>query len=140
MIERIVDYSDGTHREEFAYGVTSLTAQKASSDRLLELVRGHWEIENRVHYVRDMTFDEDRSQIRKGNGPRIMASIRNLVISLFRLVGFKSIPEAIRHFMMRLEDTMLLVGWKRCQASRLCPLELVQVKEEQEKPYLQYKS
>lgn len=110
MIERIVDYSNGKHREEFAYGVTSLTAREASADRLSQLVRGHWEIENRVHYVRDVTFDEDRSQIRKGNGPRVMASLRNLVISLFRLVGFKYIPVAIRHFSMRLEDTLALVG------------------------------
>lgn len=85
--------------------------QDASPERLLGFNRGHWEIENRVHYVRDFTFDEDRSQIRKGNGPHIMASLRNLVISLIRLIGsFKYIPEATRYFTMRLELAFQVLG------------------------------
>jgi len=59
--------------EETAYGITSLRKEEASAERLLELNRGHWEIENRIHYVRDVTFDGDRSQICKGNGAHIMA-------------------------------------------------------------------
>jgi len=84
--------------------------EKASAERLLELNRGHWEIENRVHYVRDVTYDEDRSQIRKGNGDHIMASLRNLVIGIFRLLGFKYVPDAIRYFTMRLEEALQVVG------------------------------
>lgn len=49
--------------------------------------RRRWHIENRLHWVRDVTFDEDRSQVRTGNGPRVMATLRNLVISLLRFVG-----------------------------------------------------
>lgn len=83
---------------ELAYGVTSLKQEKASAKRLLELNRGHWEIENRVHHVRDVTFDEDRCRIRTRNGPRMMASIRNLAISIARMMGFRYIPDAIRAF------------------------------------------
>jgi len=101
---------NGKESEETAYRITSLREEKASAERLLELNRGHWEIENRIHYVRDVTFDEDRSQIRKGNGPHIMASLRNLVISIFRLLGFKYIPDAIRYFTMRLEAVFQVLG------------------------------
>ncbi len=101
---------NGKESEETAYGITSLTKEEASAERLLELNRGHWEIENRIYYVRDVTFDEDRSQIRKGNGPHIMASLRNLVIGIFRLLGFKYIPEAIRYFTMRLEAVFQVLG------------------------------
>ncbi|MEA3221735.1 MAG: ISAs1 family transposase [Thermodesulfobacteriota bacterium] len=110
LIERKVYYMNGKESEETAYGITSLRKEEASAERLLELNRGHWEIENRVHYVRDVTFDEDRSQIRKRNGPHIMASLRNLVISVFRLLGFKYIPDAIRYFTMRLEEALQVLG------------------------------
>jgi len=90
--------------------VTSLTAEKADAARLLELNRGHWQIENRVHYVRDVTFDEDRSQVRNRSGAHMMASIRNLVISIFRLLGFRYIPDAIRYFAMRIEKAFNLIG------------------------------
>ncbi len=66
---------NGKRSEETAYGITSLRKEEASAERLLELNRGHWEIENRIHYVRDVTFDEDRSQIRKGNGAHIMSTL-----------------------------------------------------------------
>ena len=101
---------NGKESEETAYGITSLKKKEASAERLLELNRGHWEIENKIHYVRDVTFDEDRSQIRKGNGAHIMASLRNLVIGIFRLLGFKYIPEAIRYFTMRLEAALQVLG------------------------------
>jgi hypothetical protein len=65
--------------------VTSLTPEQASAKRLLELNRGHWEIENRSHWVRDVTFAEDHSQVRTGAGPRMMATLRNLAIGLLRL-------------------------------------------------------
>ncbi|KFD41421.1 hypothetical protein DK28_0209185 [Peptococcaceae bacterium SCADC1_2_3] len=78
------------------YGITSLTQEQADDKTLLEIVRGHWTIENRVHYVRDMAFDEDRSQIRMDNGPRVMAIIRNLVISILRILGVTNITQTLR--------------------------------------------
>jgi predicted transposase YbfD/YdcC len=96
-IERTVRELDGTPlRHEIVYGITSLSPEQATPSRLLEIVRGHWEIENGVHYVRDVTFDEDRSQIRKGSGPRVMASLRNLAINLFRLADATNVAAATR--------------------------------------------
>jgi hypothetical protein len=82
---------------EIVYGLTSRpgTGDKAAA-RLLALVRGHWGIENKLHWVRDVTFDEDRSQVRKGNGPRMMASLRNIAISILRLAGATNIASATR--------------------------------------------
>jgi hypothetical protein len=87
----------GAARRETVYGVTSLSAAQASPARLLALVRAHWTIENRLHWVRDVTFDEDRSQIRRGAGPQVMATLRNLAISLLRLAGAPLIAPALRH-------------------------------------------
>ena len=62
---------------ETAFYLTSLPADLATPAQLDQLVRGHWGIENRVHYVRDVTYDEDRSQAYTGNGPRTLATCRN---------------------------------------------------------------
>ena len=111
MIERHTEFlRSGIQRTERAYGVSSLSAAEADPARLLELNRGHWEIENRVHYVRDVSFDEDRSRVRAGAGARVMASIRNLVISIFRLLGFSYIPEGFRYFAMRIDRIFELLG------------------------------
>jgi predicted transposase YbfD/YdcC len=82
---------------EVAYAVTSLAAEQTTPNQLATWVRGHWHIENRLHWVRDVTFDEDRSQIRSGNGPRVMASLRNLVINILRINGTTNIAQALRH-------------------------------------------
>jgi Transposase DDE domain len=77
----------GKCRSETVYGLTSLTAQKARPARLLSLNRNHWSIENRCHWIRDVTFDEDRCQIRTGAAAQVMAGLRNLVLSLLRMAG-----------------------------------------------------
>ena len=84
-----------THRE-VSYLITSLPRQEAGPRRLLKLIRGHWGIENRLHWVRDVTFDEDRCQIRSEAAPQVMAALRNLVIGLFRLAGASNIAAALR--------------------------------------------
>lgn len=83
-------------RLETVYGITSLSPEKADPSRLLTLNRGHWTIENSLHYVRDVTFDEDRSQIRTQNAPRVMASLRNFVVSLLRWFGSTNIAKTLR--------------------------------------------
>jgi len=65
---------------------------------LLSFNRNHWSIENRFHWVRDVTFDEDRCQIRKGAGGQVMAGLRNLVISLLRMAGATNIAKALRYW------------------------------------------
>jgi len=78
------------------YAITSLTAQQADPVLLARWLRGHWAIEA-LHWVRDVSFDEDRSQVRTGNGPRVMASLRNLAITILRLTGEASIAAALRY-------------------------------------------
>ena len=84
----------GKVREETVYGITSLTPEEASPSRLLELVRCHWHIENKSHWVRDVTFGEDGSQVRCGNAPQVMAALRNTAIGLTRSVGKTNIAAA----------------------------------------------
>jgi predicted transposase YbfD/YdcC len=65
---------------EVVYGITSLSEQKANAERLLELTRGHWGIENGLHHVRDVTLKEDASRVRAGSAPQVMAALRNVVV------------------------------------------------------------
>ena len=78
------------------YAITSLTALEADPVLLARWLRGHWAIEA-LHWVRDVSFDEDRSQVRTSNGPQIMAALRNLVITALRLLGITNIAKALRH-------------------------------------------
>lgn len=97
-LERVTtDLSGKELRRDVSLGITSLSPKSASPALVLQHTRGHWEIENRLHWVRDVTYDEDRSQVRTGAGPRVMATLRNLSISLHRLLGrAKNIASAIR--------------------------------------------
>jgi hypothetical protein len=70
------DLAGGHPRTEVAYAITSLDPARADPARLGVLARGQWEIENRAHWVRDVGFDEDRSQVRTGHGPQVMATLR----------------------------------------------------------------
>jgi predicted transposase YbfD/YdcC len=87
----------GKWSRETCYAVTSLTFTQASASQLAAIIRGHWSIENGLHWIRDLDFDEDHSQIHTGSGPRIMASLRNLVITILRLTGTSSIAAALRY-------------------------------------------
>ena len=107
--ERIVHHK-GKTRRELAYAVTSLSPQQADPRRLLELWRGHWGIENRVFWVRDETMDEDRCQIRTGSAPQIMAGLRNLIISLFRMGKEPNIAAALRRCATNPAYPLSLVG------------------------------
>jgi len=86
---------------ETVYAVTSLDATQASPADLADIIRGHWTIEDRLHWVRDVVFDEDRSQVRTRNGPRTMASLRNLAVTVLRLAGVTNIAAALRHHARR---------------------------------------
>lgn len=81
---------------EAVFAITSLPPKKASRRALAKMLRGHWRIENGLHHVRDATFDEDRSRVRTGSGPRVMASLRNLAITIHRLLGEENIASASR--------------------------------------------
>jgi len=100
----------GEHRAETVYGITSLTPQQADAQRLMNLVRCHWHIENKSHWVRDVTFGEDRSQVRCGNAPQVMAAFRNTAIGLIRSIGKTNIAAACREFAAKPTLAMELIG------------------------------
>jgi predicted transposase YbfD/YdcC len=79
------------------YAITSLTFAQASPARLADYLRGHWAIENGLHWVRDVTFAEDRSQVRTGTAPQVMACLRNLAIGVLSRAGPVNLAAALRH-------------------------------------------
>jgi predicted transposase YbfD/YdcC len=84
-------------RTVVVYAITSLTHAQASPARLADLIRGHWTIENGLHWVRDVTFAEDASQLRAGTGPQVMACLRNLAIGALSRAGPVNLAAALRH-------------------------------------------
>jgi predicted transposase YbfD/YdcC len=86
-----------TRSTETVYCMTDLTQEQTSPAQLADAQRAHWGIENRVHWVRDVTDAEDLSQIRTGHGPAVMATLRNLAISSHRKAGATNIAAATRH-------------------------------------------
>jgi len=100
----------GQERVEVVYGVTSLRPERATPERLLALVRGQWQIENKSHWVRDVTFDEDRSQVRCGNIPQVMAALRNTAIGLLRYAGYSNIAAACRRLAAQPLQALALIG------------------------------
>lgn len=74
------------------YAITSLPVDKLDPHALLQLSRDHWQIENGLHYVRDVTFGEDACRVRSGSAPRALADIRNAALTLIRQTGQKPRP------------------------------------------------
>jgi predicted transposase YbfD/YdcC len=87
--------------------ITSLSAREAGPEHIAGYARGHWTIENKVRWVRDVTFREDSSQVRTGPRPRIMATLRNLAMGLIRQAGYRKIAATIRRIK---HDTGLLLA------------------------------
>ncbi|MFI6357360.1 ISAs1 family transposase [Streptomyces sp. NPDC050743] len=86
----------GKRTRETVYVITDRTSRQASPERIARLVRSQWVIENQLHFVRDVTFDEDRSQIRTGHGPENMATLRSLAINKLRLDGHTNTAAGLR--------------------------------------------
>jgi hypothetical protein len=87
---------DGKTTHEVRYFVTSVSRAVAGAGLLLKWARGHWSIENRSHYVRDVTMGEDASRIRKQSGPQVMAAFRNAAIGVMRTLGVTNVAEELR--------------------------------------------
>lgn len=99
----------GVQTREVRYFVTSLDRQVPAAT-LLQHVRGHWGIENRLHYVRDVTFGEDASRVRTGSAPRVFAALRNVVIALLRHAGWANIAAGLRHLAWHRQAALRLLG------------------------------
>jgi predicted transposase YbfD/YdcC len=94
---------------EVIYGITSLKAEEANARRLLGLTRMHWGIENRLHYVRDVTLGEDGCRVRKGSAPQVLAAVRNALIHLLADVEADSRAAAIRRLNNHPEEALALL-------------------------------
>ncbi len=87
----------GKRSEETVYAITSLGRERASAARLLSICRQHWAIENRVHYVRDMTLQEDLCRVREPAAAEALAALRNTALTLLRRLGHDNIHAALEH-------------------------------------------
>lgn len=102
----------GETRVEVRYAVTSLTSKRAGVDQLQVLWRGHWRIENKLHYVRDVTFGEDLSQVRLGSAPEVMAGLRNIVLGLLHLAKVENVAATLRRNARHPNEALALMGWQ----------------------------
>jgi hypothetical protein len=107
---RAVNLATGAVSCEVTYGVTSLGPQEAAVGQVEALWRGHWTIENRVHYPRDVSLGEDAGQVRTGNAPQALAALRNGALNLLRGQGWDSIPDALRHYGAYAPRALRLLG------------------------------
>ena len=104
-------YEDGQRHTEVIYGITSLSPAQASAARLLELVRDHWTIENRLHWRRDVTLREDHCQVRKGEAPRVLAVLNSFLLALMDFLEVSNVPKQMRIFDAQpLQAVRLLLG------------------------------
>jgi predicted transposase YbfD/YdcC len=109
-LRRDVGGLDGVRTsKDIIYGIASLSADLAGPQHLNHYTRGHWCVENRLHWTRDVTFHEDESQLRTGTAPRALASFRNLTLNAFRLAGRANIAHARRDLHDR-TDTFAVYG------------------------------
>jgi predicted transposase YbfD/YdcC len=97
----------GKPYEQIAYYISSLSLHAA---QFAQGIRGHWGIENRLHWVKDVVLQEDSSRIRLGNAPANLSLIRSLAIAIFRYNGYSSITTAVRMIGHNLEQIFLLIG------------------------------
>jgi Transposase DDE domain len=113
-IVREVEYIGGVRAgettREVAYALTSLTPEHADPARLLAVWRGHWQIENGLHYVRDVTLGEDACQVRSGHAPAVFAACRNTTLNLLRQAGHTNIAAALRRHAMYPRQALALLG------------------------------
>lgn len=107
--ERVI-LKTGEVSRAVTYALTSVGAAEALPDELAALWRGHWTIENRRHYVRDVTLGEDACQMHVGAAPQALAAVRNAVISLLRPAGWRNIAAGLRHFSASVHDALQFIG------------------------------
>jgi len=105
-----IELKTGEVTRAVTYGVTSLAAEDATPAQLAGLWRGHWAIENRRHYVRDVTLGEDACQMHVGAAPQALAAVRNGLLSLLRQAGWRNIAAGLRHYGTSITDTLQLIG------------------------------
>jgi predicted transposase YbfD/YdcC len=111
LVERYITHTTtGKTSAVAVLGITSLTATRAAPPQIAVHVRNHWSIENKLHWVRDVTYGEDHSRVRTNNAPRVMAGLRNLAISALRQTGHTNIAKALPHMARQATRPLTLLG------------------------------
>jgi hypothetical protein len=100
----------GKWTTEVDYAITSAPRSLAGAAELLRCWRGHWDIENRSHYVRDVTFQEDACRIRTGSAPQNLAALRNATIALLRFHGHTNLAAALRACTWKTQQLLATLG------------------------------
>ncbi len=101
---------NGVETTEIDYAITSVPRDQADAAQLLTWWRGHWGIENRSHYVRDVTLGEDACQICKGDAPQNLAALRNAIVSMLRMEGNSNIAAALRACTWKTQRMLAMLG------------------------------
>jgi predicted transposase YbfD/YdcC len=109
-VEREVRKHGKEPSREIAYAITSVPSDAAGPSMLLSWWRGHWGIENRSHYVRDVSMGEDASRIRSGAAPQIMAAFRNAAVGFLRCQGVVNVAEALRRNAAQVRPLLVSLG------------------------------
>jgi len=114
-LEQVFEYTrtwttKGQKKQQVRYRITSLPAEVSDAARLAALKRGHWQVENGLHYVKDVTLGEDASQTHVGNGADVLAMVRNIAISLIRRVGHRDIAAQLRRYSGCPHEALALLG------------------------------
>ena len=99
----------GVTTRETVYGITSLSVEQADAGRLLALTRGHWGIENGLHYKRDVTLEEDASRVRREAAPQVMAALRNSLLHVLNGTA-DSLAAAVRTMSNCFNKALALLG------------------------------
>jgi len=99
----------GQTRHQIIYGITSLSAEQASPEQLLEMLRSYWGIENGLHYRRDVSLHEDRTRFSKHSAAHVMSIINNIVLGLISKTGYQFVPSARRYFAANLREALNLL-------------------------------
>ena len=110
----------GARTVEVVYAICSLPFEQARPAMIATWLRQHWGIENRVHWVRDVAFDEDRCTVRTGAGPQVLATVRNSAVNLHRLGGANNIAEACRVTAFSSDRGLTLLTNDRKTRSQAC--------------------
>jgi predicted transposase YbfD/YdcC len=95
------------------YGITNLPERETSAALLEQLWRGHWTIESRSHYVRDVVLNEDHNHMHTGHAPQVLATIHNALIALWRRAGWTNIADAVRATAASVGSALTFIGAQR---------------------------
>jgi hypothetical protein len=103
-------YRNRAWTTEVAYAITSVPPEQANAADLLQWWRGHWRIENQLHWVRDVVLGEDRCRVRTGQAPQVLATLRNAALNWLRLNGYREITATLRTFAFRPDRLLQTLG------------------------------